>query len=119
MKRSRIEESVERFLRTRQRLRVCGARVSRARDGGRAMRKFLLSTLLLAIAACGGNASEGTWKPGADGGTSGDDGGGDDASPAEGKPLARGLKVSVGVFQATKAFIVKDGAFQASPNAPV
>lgn len=84
------------------------------------MRKCLWLTLAAAISACGGAAVSA--NPGnGDGGTTGDDGGttGDDSSTSKTTPLARGLAVSVAVFQATKALIVDKGTKVATPKAPV
>ena len=83
------------------------------------MKKILCWALLGAVSACGGTSVDNATL-GHDGGTTGDDGGAAaDGAVGAGPALARGLKVSVAVFQATKALIVKDGAMQATPNAPV
>ncbi len=84
------------------------------------MKKILCWALLGAVAACGGTSADNGAGTHGDGGVTGDDGGsGDDGGTATGTALARGLTVSVAVFQATKALIVKDGAMLGTATAPV
>lgn len=82
------------------------------------MKSFIRLTALTAAmaAACSGSTNAATGGSGADGG--GDDGGSGDAGPTT-TPLARGLSISIAVFQGTKALVVQDGVLQATPKAPV